>query len=113
MRNALHRLLSFIAGPVLGMLLFGSSSLLAQFTDTTPPTLTGLTITPSSVDVTSSAQTVQIDLTVTDDLSGVDLSNSPFYFTALVLASPTGIQQKSLVGSDFQLIPPGTRLNGT
>ncbi|MSO23705.1 MAG: hypothetical protein EXQ58_10755 [Acidobacteria bacterium] len=114
MKNNLHRILSFITGPVLGIgaLLLGSSSLLAQFTDTTPPTLTGLTITPSSIDVTSSAQTVQIDLNVTDDLSGVDLSNTPFYFTALVLTSPTGAQQRSLVGSDFQLVS-GTRLNGT
>ena len=110
MKNNLHRILSVLG---LGILFLGSSSLLAQFTDTTPPTLTGLTITPSSIDVTSSAQTVQIDLNVTDDLSGVDLSQSPFYSTTLVLASPTVAQLRSLVGSDFQLVSGGTSLNGT
>lgn len=103
MKNTLHRILSVMAGPVLGLgfLFLGSSSLVAQFTDTTPPTLTGLTITPASIDVTSSAQTVQIDLNVTDDISGVDLSNTPFYFTALVLASPTGAQQRTLAARTF------------
>ena len=110
MKNNLSRILSVLG---LGILFLGCSSLLAQFTDTTAPTLTGLTITPSSIDVSSSAQTVQIDLNVTDDLSGVDLLQTPFYLTTLILASPTGAQQRSLVGSDFHLVSGGTSLNGT
>lgn len=40
--------------------------------DTTPPTLTGLTVTPSSVDTTTGIQIVNVSATATDDVSGVN-----------------------------------------
>ena len=44
--------------------------------DTLPPQLTGVSIAPSNVDVTSAGATITISLTVTDDLAGIDLSTS-------------------------------------
>src|SRR3954453_15587392 len=42
-----------------------------QSSDTTPPTLTGFSITPATVDVRSGAQVLTINCGVTDDLSGL------------------------------------------
>ncbi len=56
--------------------------------DTTPPELTALSLIPASVDITASAQTVTIDATITDDLSGV--ASSQIQFT-----SPSGNQYQT------------------
>jgi len=39
--------------------------------DTTPPTLTGLTVTPTSVNTSAGAQSITVSAEATDDLSGV------------------------------------------
>lgn len=43
----------------------------AQTSDTTPPKLTGLSFTPTSIDVSATGQTVVSTLQITDDLAGV------------------------------------------
>jgi Tol biopolymer transport system component len=55
--------------------------------DTTPPTLTALSCSPSAVDVTGGPQTVTCTATITDDLSGVADNSS-----RITLQSPSEIQ---------------------
>jgi hypothetical protein len=51
--------------------LLGASTPAAAQEDTTPPTLVSLSVSPTVVDVSSSAQTVTVTAVITDDLSGV------------------------------------------
>src|SRR6266508_514937 len=51
--------------------LFGASTPAAAQGDTAPPTLVSLSVSPTVVDVSSSAQTVTVTAVITDDLSGV------------------------------------------
>ena len=53
-------------------------------TDSTPPQLTALSVTPDAVDTTSAPATVTITATITDDLSG-------FSYGYMSLASPGGL----------------------
>jgi hypothetical protein len=69
-------------------LLLGSgatSPLRAQTSDTMPPQLVGMTFSPSTIDVTLSAQTVTFQVAATDNLSGLRS-------TQVDLRSPSGIQ---------------------
>ncbi len=74
--------------------------ILAQ-SDTTPPSLTALTFGASTVDVSSSAQSLTVNATITDDLSGVSSANIQF-------RSPSG---QTVNGLFF--MTSGTNLNGT
>ncbi len=69
--------------------------------DTEPPLLTALSISPSSVNVTSSGQTVRVKALITDNLSGVRYANVKFF-------SPAGAQGEN---PDFELVS-GTDTNG-
>ena len=79
--------------------------------DTTPPQLTGLTFSPSSINVTSSAQAVSLTLTLTDNLSGVDFSCHTFCIYVIGFTSPSGKQTQSSANYDFTSVS-GTPLNG-
>lgn len=66
--------------------------------DTTPPQLVSLSVTPNQVDVSSGAQSVTVSAVITDDISGVcaDGDSSCTHATSSV-ASPSG-QQRVLLG---------------
>jgi len=83
------------------LLLVASHVALAQ-SDTQPPQLVDLSFTPSSVDVTSSAQTVTFTVHVTDNLSGIS-------GVSVNLRSPTGVQNHG----GFGFPGPGVVLDGT
>src|SRR5258705_207355 len=53
------------------LFLFGSAPMVRAQSDTTPPNLTALGISPPSVDTTSGATTVTVSYSATDDISGV------------------------------------------
>src|ERR1022692_4398432 len=79
--------------------------------DTTPPQLTGLTLTPTSVNVSAGPQTITASFTLTDNLSGVFFptgANNSFVFQ---ISSPSGKQSQWRSGNDFTMIS-GTPLNG-
>lgn len=74
-----------------GLLLAAALSLFSAFgqsSDTQPPQLTGMSISPPTVDVTSSAQTVNFTLQITDNLSGIDFNSGNR--VAVTLRSPAG-----------------------
>ena len=60
--------------------------------DTTPPTLTGLSIAPTVIDTGSSGQNVTVTLSASDDISGVyfGLFNSTYYYVDASFQSPSG-----------------------
>jgi hypothetical protein len=84
--------------------------------DITPPKLTGLVFTPSVINTSLGAQTIQTDFLMTDDLSGVgswpDTPDISICFCALFF-SPSGAQFTA-AGSGLSNVPPvsGTPLNG-
>jgi hypothetical protein len=59
----------------------------SQVEDTTAPTLTALSVSPSAVDVSAGPQTVRVSATITDDLSGVASASVEF-------RSPSGGQSQ-------------------
>jgi hypothetical protein len=66
--------------------------------DTTPPQLTGLAFTPSLINTSSSSQDVQVDFTITDNLSGVSFApDNPFASATFgaTFVSPSGAQSVS------------------
>jgi hypothetical protein len=69
--------------------------------DTEPPVLTALSISPASVDVASSEQSVLVKAHITDNLSGVRYANVKFF-------SPAGVQGEN---PDFELVS-GSDTNG-
>src|ERR1035438_2361435 len=69
--------------------------------DTTPPQLTAFSFTPNAVDVSASAQSVTVNATITDDLSGV--SYAYVYFV--------GPYNQQVYGYFYRT--SGTTLNGT
>jgi hypothetical protein len=80
--------------------------------DTTPPQLTGLTLTPASVNVSAGPQTITATFTLTDNLSGVFFptgANNSFVFQ---ISSPSGKQSQSRSGYDFKMVS-GIPTNGT
>jgi hypothetical protein len=65
------------------VLTLGPASAQAQVSDTTPPDVTAVSLTPASVDVTASPATVSLSVVAVDDLSGVAKVKA-------VLTAPTG-----------------------
>ncbi len=83
--------------------------------DTTPPTITGASFSPSSIDVSTGDVSVTLSLQITDNLSGVCFGGSCPYGFDIVLAPPATSSSSALKyisGRDIQLIS-GTTLNGT
>lgn len=96
----------------LGLLWSGPAA--AQFVDTTPPQLTGLAVTPSAVNVETAAQSIIVDISATDDLSGVAFPPADFGFLIVQLRSPSGTQNVSVgANGTFTLLPGGSTTNGT
>ncbi len=79
--------------------------------DIQPPQVIALGIAPQTIDVSNGAQNLTITLSVTDNLSGVDLPPAGFLGFAVTYQSPSGKQQQFSATSDFQLIS-GNTLNG-
>ncbi len=71
--------------------------------ETNPPTLTTLTLAPDTVNTSTSARTVTIDITATDDFSGIHVVRAG-------LKGPTGVQFDT---SFFGEPSTGTPTNGT
>ncbi len=101
-RSLLRRAVVVLAPAILVLL---SSPAGAQISDTTPPTLSALTFTPDSVDVTGAPGLVVITATVQDDLAGTSLVQAQF-------RSPSGL--RSLPTTTLLFMPRigGTALNG-
>jgi hypothetical protein len=99
---------------------FGSArtlSITSLPSDTTPPVLTSVTITPAFVNTSIAAQTVEVQVSANDDLSGVSFVPlngflSPNYANFM---SPSGAQRASFFSFAASGILPiaGTPLNGT
>jgi hypothetical protein len=70
--------------------ILAACSLAAAQSDTMPPQLVGLSISPSSVDVTASAQIVTFTLQIKDNLSGIDSTSANR--VAVFLTAPSGTQ---------------------
>jgi hypothetical protein len=82
---------TLLALPIaLGLLLPGQAA--AVLEDTTPPTITALSVSPTTVNVVAGSQTVTATATITDDLSGVSSASISF-------ASPSANQ--TVFGSFF------------
>ncbi len=84
--------------------------------DVTLPQLTGLTFTPTFINTSTGSQTVQMDFSMTDDLSGVSFEPDTSVITLTWgsgFVSPSGAQ-RTYTDFSFQEKPPiiGTRLNG-
>src|SRR5438093_584526 len=83
--------------------------------DAQPPQLTGLTIRPSVINTSPSGQNVQVEITTTDDLSGVSFTpDTPFGSQAFggFFRSPSGAQTISTDLSSAELVS-GIPTNGT
>jgi hypothetical protein len=77
-----------------------SSTLSMAQSDTTPPSLTSLSFSAGSVNVSAAVQNLTVNATITDDLSGVNYGGIEFF-------SPSG----QYVSAGFSRIS-GTNLNG-
>lgn len=67
-----------------------------QISDTTPPQVRSLDISPRSIDVTSAGANVTVTMRVTDDLSGVkEFTPGVNWWISGVFTSPTGDQSAS------------------
>ncbi len=62
---------SRLKAAVLWLALSGATTLHGQFSDTTPPILTGFSFSPAVIDTRSSPQNVTFSATAADDLSGI------------------------------------------
>jgi hypothetical protein len=95
---------------------FPTQVLVVSNPDTHLPTLTGVAVSPSNLDVSSSDQTVTVDIQATDDISGVAFSpctqSQNFNFFAVILRSPSGAQNRYMAPFPFALVA-GNRLSGT
>src|SRR2546425_8584041 len=83
--------------------------------DSQPPQLTGLTIRPSVINTASSGQNVQVEITATDDRSGVSFApDTPFASHAFAgfFRSPSGAQTVSTDLSSGEFVS-GIPTNGT
>ena len=83
----------------------------ASTPDSTPPTLTSLSTSPVSLDVSNAPQPVTLQLTVTDDVAGVDLACQYSCYYSLRLRSPSGLQYLDGVDYNFTQVS-GTALSG-
>ena len=106
LQQAAARRTLFVVGLMFAVLTSSVAIAQAQVSDVTPPTLTGLSFTPNSVDVTGGPQTVTVTATVTDNLAGV--SSILVQFTSLAVP----IQREPLNSLSLARIS-GTSLNGT
>lgn len=83
--------------------------------DTTPPQLGGLTFDPPSLDTSTAAQQVTINLTATDDLSGVTFTLEdpvgPFQPVGIAFTSPSGKRSLTVMGK--WKLAAGTPISGT
>jgi RHS repeat-associated protein len=79
--------------------------------DTSPPQLTGLTLSRSSMDVSSGSQTVDLTLSLTDNLSGVDFNCHTYCIYVIGFTSPSGKQAQTSANYNFSMVS-GTDLNG-
>ncbi len=77
---------------------------MAQSDDTTPPTLTALSFSATSVNVSATAQNLTVNATITDDKSGVN-------YGYVVFTSPSG-QTAGYPQSGFFTIMSGNNLAG-
>jgi hypothetical protein len=84
--HMLRRLLNF-AGVIACVFLITQIPLAAQV-DTTPPVLTTFSFTPTTIDTTSGPATVTVNLSGTDDLSGIR-------YISVAFRSPSGTQWRS------------------
>src|SRR5438067_1613622 len=84
------------------MLLGFSAASVAFADDTTPPSVTGLTLNPTSVNVTTGPKSVLVTMTATDDLSGVK-------FVTVTFTSPNVGQTQYA----FLSLSSGSATNGT
>src|SRR2546422_617233 len=73
-----------------------------QGEDVTPPTLTALSITPTTIDTSAGSAVVTVSLSATDDLTGVS-------FVQVNFVSPSGGQSRAA----FASTPPATSVNVT
>src|SRR5262249_32690645 len=78
---------------LLGVVLSDPPSCMGQ-TDTTPPTLTALSVSPATVDTTSGPATVTVRYSASDDLSGV--KELGVFFCPKSGALDTNVIQKTL-----------------
>jgi hypothetical protein len=85
-------------------------------TDSTPPSLTGLSLAPSVIDTSASAQNVTVTVSANDDISGVDFTpatpNLAAYFH-LYFFSPSGGQFAEVSPYAIPPLVAGTPLAGT
>lgn len=84
--------------------------------DATPdldaPVLAAVAMTPGSIDVSSGAVTVQVDLTITDDTSGTLMVGDDYANWVVTMTSPSGRQNVHAGNYQFSLTS-GTANNGT
>ncbi len=73
--------------------------------DTTTPTLVSFSVSPTSIDVSSSSQEVQLTFEVTDDLSGLAISGSGCsgHVSGIIFKSPSGDQDVKANNCSFTL----------
>ena len=79
--------------------------------DTTAPTVTNISFSAASLDVSAGPQTLTVTLTLTDSPAGVDFADFSSTFP-LIFQSPSGLQHKYSAAADFTLTG-GTINNGT
>jgi hypothetical protein len=79
--------------------------------DNTKPQITGLRITPGSIDVSAADQTITIQVDFVDDVVG--LSPNATYTFSPVLKSPSGLQRRQGGGRLWTVLPGGTLTNAT
>ena len=77
--------------------------------DTAPPALQSVSLSPSAVDASSAAQTITVDLIVTDDLSGIAPGLTSL--DDLSMTSPSGNQSRFPSAGQLQLLS-GTTTSG-
>jgi hypothetical protein len=94
---------------------FPTSLLVVSTPDTQAPNVTGISITPGTVDASTADQTLTVNLQVTDDISGVSftpcVANQPFGSFAFAMQSASGVQSRWVFDAQFTLTA-GTKLNG-
>jgi hypothetical protein len=95
--------LGFFDTAALAGLGFPTDLTVTSIQDITAPTLTAVTFTPTPVDVSGGPQAVNIALTISDDVSGVDLVNQQSFDFTITLLSPGAIQRQRITNRDFSL----------
>src|SRR5205085_8200041 len=78
--------------------------------DTQPPQIAAITMSPNSVDVSSSLATISVDVNFSDDLSGFSIGNSTT-LSDFEIQSPSARQSRFLSILQWQPIS-GTANNG-